>query len=153
MKASKCNSERDFWQKFIEDATFTLSFNFLLLESRRLPAFDTFFNFIPPIIFAFDTFFNFIPPDHFCPMHPNRANILAIFYTLSLSDSPSLWKCLNQRKQIINGAQIVNVASVSSAHSLSSHIRGKFRPATNLFPVFSRHHLADVFLFINFLFK
>ena len=139
MKASKCNSERDFWQKFIEDATFTLSFNFLLLESRRLP--------------AFDTFFNFIPPDHFCPMHPNRANILAIFYTLSLSDSPSLWKCLNQRKQIINGAQIVNVASVSSAHSLSSHIRGKFRPATNLFPFFSRPHLADVFLFIHLLFK
>ena len=29
-------AEKDFWQKFIEDATFTLSFNFLLLESCRL---------------------------------------------------------------------------------------------------------------------
>ena len=29
-------AEKDFWQKFIEDASFTLSFNFLLLESCRL---------------------------------------------------------------------------------------------------------------------
>ena len=48
---------------------------------------------------------------------------------------------------------MLNVASVSSAHSLSSHIRGKFRPATNLFPFFSRPHLADVFLFIHLSFK
>ena len=42
---TRCNSERDFCQKFIEeDATFTLSFNFLLSESRRLPAFGTFLN-------------------------------------------------------------------------------------------------------------
>ena len=43
--------KRDSRQKFIEeDATSTLSFNFLLSESRRLPAFDTFLN--PMIIFV-----------------------------------------------------------------------------------------------------
>ena len=37
--------KRDSRQKFIEeDATSTLSFNFLLSESRRLPAFGTFLN-------------------------------------------------------------------------------------------------------------